>query len=275
MTEYLLSNGDTVIATLRNPSAISHLSSKYPSSHLDVVQLDVSQRAQVTAAFAHVKEKFGRLDVVFNNAGVNILGEVESLMGNEGYMEDAKKAFDTNFWGAAYVSGEAVKFFREVNPNGYGGRLLQTSSTLGVNGRPCAGFYAASKHALDGFSDSLAQELDPSWNIKITVICSGPFLTSFVGTNQWLPEQHPAYAAPDSASSKFRHFLTNPPPIFADPAEGVKAVEKLVHIEEPPLRFPLHVIAADRMRDRATRLKEDADAYQSWSEGFSGTGVRI
>jgi len=144
MTEHLLAKGDTVIATLRTPSAIAHLSSMYPPSQLSILPLDVSQRAQVSAAFAHAKETFGRLDVVFNNAGANILGEVESLVGSEEYVEGARRAFDTNFWGAVYVSGEAVRFFREVNPKGCGGRLLQMSSTLGVNGRPGAGFYAAS-----------------------------------------------------------------------------------------------------------------------------------
>ncbi|EIW75895.1 NAD(P)-binding protein [Coniophora puteana RWD-64-598 SS2] len=267
MTEHLLAKGATVIATLRTPSALAHLASKYPPSQLSVLPLDVSQRAQVAAAFAHAKAKFGRLDVVFNNAGANILGEVESLMymggGEEGYMEGARRAFDANFWGAVYVSAEAVRFFREVNPGGCGGRLLQMSSTLGVVGRPGAGVYAASKHALDGFSDSLAQELDPSWNIKVTIICAGPFRTPFVSTNQWWPEQHPACASPDSAASKFREYLSNPPPIFAEPAEGVKAVERLVHIEDPLLRFPLHVIAADRMRDRARQLNEDADRYES------------
>jgi len=138
MTQLLLDKGDKVIATLRNLDDISDLSSQVPSSQLLVIQLDVTKSAEVAAAFARAKEVFSRIDVVFNNAGLGLTGEVESVS-----EEEARQMFEVNFWGAMYVSKEAVKFFREVNKP-IGGRLLQVSSRFGVMGGPASGFYSAS-----------------------------------------------------------------------------------------------------------------------------------
>ena len=127
-----------------------------------------------------------------NNAGYGTLGEAE------GAEDDVVRAmFETNFWGVANVSREAVKFFRDVNPAGVGGRLLQMSSFGGLKGTAAAAYYAASKFgmsgachwmhayplcrklifgcstsiALEGFSESLADEIDPAWNIKVSIAC--------------------------------------------------------------------------------------------------------
>lgn len=140
LTELALSNGDNVVATLRNPTTLSALSSTYPASRLLVHKLDVTAPADIPAAFAAAHAQFGRVDVVFNNAGYGLLAEVE------GTPDDvARGVFETNFWGAANVSREAVRVFREVNPKGVGGRLLTVSSFVGLKPLPCAGYYSAAK----------------------------------------------------------------------------------------------------------------------------------
>jgi NAD(P)-dependent dehydrogenase (short-subunit alcohol dehydrogenase family) len=138
MTEYLLKQGHKVVATLRKPEVLSDLVSQYPPTQLVVVKVDVTQNAAIAAAFNKAQEAFGRIDVVFNNAGQMITAEVEAV--NEA---DARGLFDINFWGAAQVSREAVRFFREVN-NPRGGRLLQVSSGLGLVGQTACAFYCAS-----------------------------------------------------------------------------------------------------------------------------------
>jgi len=138
MTELILKNGHKAVATLRRKEALSDLAEQYPATQLLIVQVDVTKSAEVAAAFAKAEEVFGRIDVVFNNAGVYIHGETESVTD-----EQARHIFEVNFWGASNVSREAVRMFREVNKP-IGGRLLQVSSTLGLHGRASVSYYSAS-----------------------------------------------------------------------------------------------------------------------------------
>lgn len=135
--EHLLVRGDKVVATLRKPEALSDLSAKYPASQLLVVKLDVTSPADIKAAFAKAIETFGRVDVVYNNAGYGSLGEIE------GTPDDvARGVFEVNFWGSTNVARETIRVFRDVNKPS-GGRLLQASSMAGVQGMPGIGYYSA------------------------------------------------------------------------------------------------------------------------------------
>ena len=140
MAELALQRGNRVAATLRKPSDLQDLQKKYPSSQLLVVPLDVTETAQIPRAFAEAKRAFGRIDVVFNNAGRSALAEVEGIP-----EATARKLFDVNFWGATNVSTEAVRFFREENEPGVGGRLLVVSSVVGLSPVPSLGHYSATK----------------------------------------------------------------------------------------------------------------------------------
>lgn len=140
MVQLGLNKGERVVATLRKTSDVDDLTSKYPSSQLLVLKLDVTNPLEITEAFREAKAAFGRVDVVFNNAGRWMLGEVEGSPENE-----ARQLFDINFWGAANVSKEAVRFFREENPAGAGGRLLVTSSDGGIATFILNGYYTATK----------------------------------------------------------------------------------------------------------------------------------
>lgn len=143
MTELALSKGEIVVATARKPERLSDLQAKYNTEKLAIVSLEVSKKDEIVAAFSKAKDIFGRIDVVFNNAGQGMIGEVEGT--DE---EVARRNFDTNFWGATNVSREALKYFREVNPKGQGGRLIVTSSETGIQGYPAYGYYSASKHGM-------------------------------------------------------------------------------------------------------------------------------
>lgn len=177
-----LESGDKVVATLRKPSALDDLVKKYPADRLRIVKLDVTKPEEINAAFAQAKAAFGRVDIVFNNAGYVAVGENEAVPD-----EVSRPLFEVNFWGAVHVSQRAVRFFREENTP-QGGLLLQNSAMVGQAGVPAIGFYSATKHggyssqsyrlvslakcgafsALEGFSESLAKEVDPAWNIKVS-----------------------------------------------------------------------------------------------------------
>ena len=137
VVEHALSQGERVVATLRKPQALDDLASKYAATHLLVLPLDVISPTAITAAFSAAIAKFGRIYIVYNNAGFAEIAEVEGTPD-----ADARSLFEVNFWGAANVSREAVRVFRDVNvPRG--GRLLQVSSVVGVKAFPAVGYYSA------------------------------------------------------------------------------------------------------------------------------------
>ena len=139
-TELVLARGDKVVATGRNVAPLSALQSQYPSSQLLVLPLDVTQSSAIASTFADAKRVFGRVDVVFNNAAIGVFAEVE------GTTDDvARTMFEINFFGAANVSREAVRFFREENRSGAGGRLLNVSSYVALVAIGGIGYYCASK----------------------------------------------------------------------------------------------------------------------------------
>ncbi|KAF9238679.1 hypothetical protein BU15DRAFT_88303 [Melanogaster broomeanus] len=234
MVELLLNKGNKVVATLRNPDDLADLAAKYPTSQLVVVKLDVTRSSDVSAAFEKARQAFGRIDAVFNNAGQTQVGEVEGVP-----EEAARSVFEVNFW-------EAVRFFRDVNTPA-GGRLLQLSSLAGIVGAPAIGFYSASLNvscipcpALEGLSECLSKEVDPAWNIKITIIEPGAFNTKIVTDNMKASAQHPAYADPKSPSSQ----------THADKA--VAAMEELW--------------AVALVKEKIQSVHEEVQAYESWSD---------
>ncbi len=140
MARCALANGERVVATLRKPEVLNDFKAEYTPEQLLVLRLDVSKSDEIKAAFAKAKEVFCRVDVVFNNAGYAVMGELESMPD-----ELARAMFEVNFWGAVHVSQEAVRFFREENKP-QGGRLIQNSAAVGLVTLPIMGAYAAAKH---------------------------------------------------------------------------------------------------------------------------------
>jgi NAD(P)-dependent dehydrogenase (short-subunit alcohol dehydrogenase family) len=134
----VLKSGDSLVATARNVSTLTHLSQLSGHEQLLTLKLDVTKQADVDDAFAQAIKHFGRIDVVVNNAGYGLMGELESL--DE---EQIRSQLDVNLWGVMRVSRAALKVFREVNEPKVGGRLLQISSIGGFRVYPCMGLYHA------------------------------------------------------------------------------------------------------------------------------------
>jgi NAD(P)-dependent dehydrogenase (short-subunit alcohol dehydrogenase family) len=259
--EAALAQGDIVIATLRKPEALASLVERYPAPQLHVVKVDTTQRDDVEAAFAYAKANLGRVDVVFNNAGSMFFSELETSPEAEG-----RALFDVNFWGAIYVTQEAIKFFREVNPPGTGGFLLQSSSVVGIYSPPGVAIYNASKHALEAATEALAGELNPDWNIKVTLLEFGKFMTpGYQNLGTRLPT-HPAYL---DASGKPR--VNNPfgsPQGASDPAKAGQLLWKFSKEPNPPLRLAIGKDSLYLIRLKANTLLKGVEENASWSEGL-------
>lgn len=259
VTEIVLKNGDIAVATLRKPTVLSDLSTAYPASRLLVLPLEVRDTEAIKSSFSKAVEKFGRVDVVFNNAGYPLLGEGEGVP-----EERAREQVDVNFWAAANVTREALRVFRDVN-SPPGGRLLQ-NITMGVYAAvPLMSYYAASKAGFQAFSTTIAAELDPKWNVKITCIAPGSFHTNIKGGIQMTP-QHPAYVTAETPTIGFRQYLAADPELPGNPVKAGEAIYKLGGLSAPPRYFPLGKDAIAAARAYIAAIKEDLDGFEAWSD---------
>ncbi|KAI1793785.1 NAD(P)-binding protein [Ganoderma leucocontextum] len=268
ITRDVLLKGDIAVATLRKPEVLDDLAEQYPKERLLVLKVDVTVHQDILDAFKKTKEAFGRIDVVVSNAGTALLSEVE------GTPDDVARAlFEVNFWGSTHVLQEAVRFMREENAPGKGGRVFQITSGTEIVGYPACGFYSATKHAIGGLAETLAKEVDPEWNIKLTIISLGAFGTNAVGAMTKLPV-HPGYDKPDLVVAQSRKAILtsltgNFDPMYevkGDAAKAADAIYRMSVLPSPPLRVPLGCV--DLARAAINSFSEEVEEYASWSVGL-------
>ena len=230
-----LERGDSVVATARDTASLEPLVAAHGDSVLPI-SLDVTDRAAVFAAVARAHEHVGRLDIVVNNAGYGQFGMVEELSEAE-----ARQQIETNFFGALWVTQAALPLLRAQGS----GHFLQVSSIGGISAFPTVGIYHASKWALEGLSQSLAQEV-AGFGIHVTLIEPGAYSTDWGGSSA-------RHATALAAYDKVREQAANRPSrrgTPGDPAATRQAVLTLVDSASPPLRVffgeaPLGIATAD------------------------------
>jgi NADP-dependent 3-hydroxy acid dehydrogenase YdfG len=252
-----------LVATARKLSALSYL----PDDSTQVLKLalDVNSPASITSAVSQAVEKFGQINVLINNAGYGLLNDFEAISNTE-----ARTQFETNFWGAVNLTREVLPIFREVNPAGQGGVVVQVSSMGGYIGFPGNSFYHASKFALEGFTEGVAKEMYPEWNIKFMIFEPGGVKTGFSSNLQMGP-RHPAYADPKGPTNVFREYMQNPKAAndWADPILVVQILVKVVEAGDIPLRLPIGRDAWGLMSDDVDKTRKEFDKWKSVSESSS------
>ncbi|QWT23124.1 SDR family oxidoreductase [Subtercola sp. PAMC28395] len=247
--EAALERGDKVAATARNVDSLADLVEKYGDNILPIA-LDVTDHDADFAAVALAHEHFGRLDVVINNAGYGHFGFIEEITEKE-----ARAQIETNVFGALWVTQAALPFLRAQKS----GHIIQVSSIGGISAFPLVGIYHASKWALEGFTQSLAQEVAP-FGIKVTLIEPGGFSTDWGGSSSVTSEPLADYAELHEAVAAARKQRLG---IAGDPSASAAAVLKIVDAEEPPLRVffgtaPLGIAKADY----ASRI----ETWEKWND---------
>lgn len=190
----------------------------------------MSPTAAVIAAVAQSYARLGRLDVVVNNAGYGHFGFVEEIAEAE-----ARAQLETNLFGALWVTQAAIPLLREQG----GGHIIQVSSIAGVAAFPGLGIYHASKWALEGLSEALAQEVGPA-GIKVTLIEPGSYATDWATTSMSHSAPIPVYQPFRDAEAQARHAVTLPPP-----SDATTAVLAAADADDPPLRLLLGGLAYD------------------------------
>jgi NAD(P)-dependent dehydrogenase (short-subunit alcohol dehydrogenase family) len=242
-----LARGERVAATARDVASLEPLVDDHGDAVLPLT-LDVTDRAACFAAVAATREHFGQLDVVVNNAGYGLFGAIEEVG-----EEQARAQIDTNLFGALWVTQAALPIMREQRS----GHILQVSSIGGVAAFANLGLYHASKWALEGFSDALAQEV-AGHGIRVTIIEPGPYATDWSGSSAVHAQPNPAYDAVRDARLAQRG--GRPP---GDPQATATAILALVDADEPPLRLFLGALP-ERI---ATRVYEERLAtWAAWRD---------
>ncbi|KZV74159.1 NAD(P)-binding protein [Peniophora sp. CONT] len=270
LVEAVLAKGERAVATVRKPAALDDLSKKYSADQLLVLQLDVTDNEAIVRSFDAIEKHFKRLDVVVNNAGYGVTSDIEATPD-----EISRPIFETLFWGPVHITQQAIRFFREVNPKGLGGRVLNISSIGGYAAQPTLSFYNAAKFALEGFTQSFTKEMPPEWNIKGVIIEPGGFPTNWSSANMVTIPPHPAYPE-DSPSRKFIQMRDGAPAI-GDVHRAAKAMITISEEPNPPLRLQLGTDAWGIAQGMAQKTLDEQNKWAdlSHSTNQDGYGLEI
>ncbi|KAF2965262.1 hypothetical protein GQX73_g8301 [Xylaria multiplex] len=233
-----------LVATARDSSRLSGLLPE--SERVHIVELDVTSDSAIDAAVDSALSKFGRIDVMVNNAGYGLMGDTESALQPDGQAK-ARKQVETNLWGTTRLTIHAVRIFRDENPKSgqQGGVVLNVTSLGGFAGYPGTAFYHAAKFGVEGFTESMSKEVRPDWNIHFCIIEPGGMRSNFAtaGSMDRLAP-HPAYTAADSPTRILEGYVKDPAMQKTwTPAERVaNAVYQVVALAKSkplPMRLPL------------------------------------
>lgn len=242
-----LAAGDRVAATARDTSSLDGLVAEHGDAVLPI-ELDVTDRDAAFAAVREARDRFGRLDVVVNNAGYGVSGAIEELS-----EERARRQIEVNLFGALWVTQAALPILREQAS----GWIVQVSSIGGLAAFPLTGIYHASKWALEGFSETLRQEVEP-FGIKVLMVEPSGFRTDWAGSSMDRAEPLDAYQqvepiAERRASQQEENNGSQP----GNPDLAARALLDTLGRDDPPSRLLLGNVAYDVAVDRyETRLKE-------------------
>jgi len=255
LAEEILKAGGRVVATARRPEQLEWLPEKYPATAL-ALALDVTHDDSVKDAVDGALKRFGRIDVLVNNAGYGLAGAIE-----EATEAEFMPVFETNVFGLIRVTRAVLPFLRKQRS----GHILNLSSIGGLTGAPGWGYYNASKFAVEGFSEALAAEMAPL-GVHVTIIEPGPFRTDFLGRSGVEAKQR--IADYDATAGKTReYFHGQAGKQRGDPVRAVHAMMEVVESPNPPLHLILGALALKRFRAKLQQWDDEIEAWESVTLG--------
>lgn len=253
LTEAVLAQGDIVIGTTRDGNtAIGR-----GTGRLHLLSLEITDAQAVAAAVEQAWALHGRLDVVVNNAGYGLLGSVEEASDDE-----IAHLFDVNFHGTRRVIQAVLPRLRSQRS----GHIVNITSIAGLAPGAGAGFYAATKFAVEGLSQSLAQEVAPS-GIKVTIVEPGAFRTDFLSDHSIRASRSGIDDYASTAGANIARLGAMAGKQIGDPVRGAAAIIEAVAAAKPPLHLLLGSDALARAQDMHARFAEDIDQWTSVTLG--------
>ena len=240
-----LEDGDLVAATARRPEQLAGLVAEF-GDRVQPIALDVTDPAAARSALAEAKQRFGRIDVLVNNAGYANVSPIETTQD-----DDFRTQFETNFWGVYNVTKAAVPILREQK----GGLVIQISSMGGrVGGSPGIASYQAAKFAIDGFSRVLRAETAP-FGVRVLVVEPSGFRTDWAGSSMVVHDTPDAYAPTVGAmNTRIRQSTDG---AAGDPLRAAEILVRIARRQDIPEHLPLGVTAAEGSIQLDRRLLEE------------------
>lgn len=247
----VLARGWRCVATARNKASLDDLAPE-AGDRLLRVSLDVTDAAQVEAAIAAAHKQFGAVDVLVNNAGYGYQSSIE-----EGEEHEIRAQFDANAFGLFAVTRAVLPGMRARRK----GHVINVTSVAGLVGFPGSGYYAASKHSIEGFSDALLAEVAPL-GIKVTCVEPGPFRTDWAGRSLVQTPSHiDDYA--ETAGARMKRTAEGSGHQPGDPARAAQAMIRITEAEKPPRHLVLGAFGVEAV---AKRLRAALAEIEAWRE---------
>jgi NAD(P)-dependent dehydrogenase (short-subunit alcohol dehydrogenase family) len=252
LAKAVIEKGDHVIATFRKAEQASLFSQQYDGKGIGVI-MDVTNAKQIRSAIQEALQKFDRIDVLVNNAGYGTIGAIEEFS-----MEEIRQQMETNFFGAVAVTKEILPLMREQGS----GHIVQISSQSGFRASGGFGVYNASKFALEGFSEALAQEVAP-FGIKVTIVEPGPFRTEFLAGSMQLSQKRLEVYNKTPVGQMYTYMERMNGKQEGDPVKGARAIVDYVYSEKENLRLPLGKATIQGIRAKLAAVEKDITANES------------
>ena len=250
LAEMVASRGDRLVATARDAESLRELAAHFPDS-VRAVALDVTRAGDAAAAVHVAEEAFGGLDILVNNAGYGFMGAIE-----EAEPAEYRPLFDVNVFGLIETTRAALPSLRRRG----GGRIVNLSSGAGIVGMGGHGYYNATKFAVEGLSEALAQEVAP-FGIRVIIVEPGPFRTEFLGRSIAVAKRQMAdYAATGGHARTYRE--GNDGRQAGDPDKAVAVMLQAIDAENPPLHLPLGPRAHDLAARKLAAFAADIAAWR-------------
>jgi NAD(P)-dependent dehydrogenase (short-subunit alcohol dehydrogenase family) len=249
LARLVLDNGWRVVATARGKDRVAGLVERAPDRAL-ALDLDVADQAQIDAAVKAATERFGRIDVLVNNAGYGYQTSIE-----EGEDAEIREMFEANVFGLFAMTRAVLPVMRAQKS----GNIVNISSVGGLIGFAASGYYSATKHAVEGFTEALRTELAPL-GIAAMAVEPGPFRTDWAGRSL---RQTPSLIADYADTSTARMAVTSgydghQP---GDPVRAGQAIIEAVRREQPPRHLVLGKFGFDaataKLRERVEQIEAD------------------
>ena len=252
ITKAVLNNGDKVIATSRDTDTLQEKIEEHKENLLPI-KLDITHEKNVENAILKGIETFGHIDVIVNNAGYNLLGNIEELSDDE-----FRKTMDVNVFAMASIIRHVLPNLRKQNS----GHIINTASMMGYMSYPGNGSYSASKYAVIGLSEALAQEVAP-FGIKVTILAPGTFRTNFMNEDTLSVAQHKIDAY--NLETQVQQFTGFAGKQLGDPKKLAEVVLKLSEMPNPPFHLPIGSDSYNAILEVRKNEKEEMEQWKTLS----------